>query len=152
MRHNARAFIRETDSMRRIATLCALAGFMLLAGCATDKRNTTLTATLNAYGSTVRWGDFASAEQFVDPKVREEHPLTPIELSRFKQYRVSDYDDGQGPVATGENEVQQVVRIGIVNLNTQAERSLVDKQTWHYDPQAKHWWLTSGLPDLTTAR
>ena len=138
--------------MRRIATLCVLAGFVLLAGCATDQRNTTLTATLNAYGSTVRWGDFASAEQFVDPKVRAAHPLTPIELSRFKQYRVSDYDDGQGPVPTGENEAQQVVRIGIVNRNTQAERSLVDKQTWHYDPKAKHWWLTSGLPDLTTAR
>ncbi|MGN6228130.1 MAG: hypothetical protein ACTHNM_11920 [Dyella sp.] len=138
--------------MRRIATLCALAGLVLLAGCATDQRNTTLTATLNAYGSVVRWGDFANAEQFVDPKVREEHPLTPIELSRFKQYRVSDYDDGQGPVPTGENEAQQVVRIGIVNLNTQAERTLIDKQTWRYDPQAKHWWLTSGLPDLTTAR
>ncbi len=138
--------------MRRIATLCVLAGFVLLAGCATDQRNTTLTATLNAYGSTVRWGDFASAEQFVDPKVRAAHPLTPIELSRFKQYRVSEYDDGQGPVPTGENEAQQVVRIGIVNRNTQAERSLVDKQTWHYDPNAKHWWLTSGLPDLTTAR
>lgn len=138
--------------MRRIATLCVFAGFVLLAGCATDQRNTTLTATLNAYGSTVRWGDFASAEQFVDPKVRAAHPLTPIELSRFKQYRVSDYDDGQGPAATGENEAQQVVRIGIVNLNTQAERSLVDKQTWRYDPKAKHWWLTSGLPDLTTAR
>lgn len=152
MRHNARAFLRETDSMRRIATLCVLAGLVLLAGCATDKRNTTLTATLNAYGNVVRWGDFANAEQFVDPKVREEHPLTPIELSRFKQYRVSDYDDGQGPVPTGENEAQQVVRIGIVNLNTQAERTLIDKQTWRYDPQAKHWWLTSGLPDLTTAR
>lgn len=138
--------------MRRIVTLCVLAGFALLAGCATDQRNTTLTTTLNAYGSTVRWGDFASAEQFVDPKVRKAHPLTPIELSRFKQYRVSEYDDGQGPVATGENEVQQVVRVGIVNLNTQAEHSLVDKQTWHYDPKAKHWWLTSGLPDLTTAR
>ncbi len=138
--------------MRRIATMRILAGCVLLAGCATDRRNTTLTATLNAYGSTVRWGDFASAERFVDPKVREAHPLTPIELSRFKQYRVSDYDDGQGPVPTGENEAQQVVRLGIVNLNTQAERTLVDKQTWHYDPKARHWWLTSGLPDLTTAR
>lgn len=137
--------------MRRLALLTATVSLLLLAGCATDQRNQSLTATLNAYGSTIRWGNLANAEQFVDPTLREEHPLTPIELSRFTQYRVSDYDDGQGPVATGENEVQQVVRIGVVNVHTQAERSIVDHQTWHYDPQAKHWWLTSGLPDLAPA-
>ena len=139
--------------MRRLLTLLVVLSALLLTACPNTKsRSDELTNTLNAYGSVVRWGDFANAQQFVDPKVREAHPLTPIELSRFKQYRVSDYDDGQGPAPTGENEAQQVVRIGIVNLNTQAERTLVDKQTRHYDPEAKHWWLTSGLPDLTTAR
>lgn len=136
---------------RRLILLCLLAAASLT-GCATDRRSQALTATLNAYASTVRWGDFASAEQFVDPAVREANPLTPIQRSRFRQYRVSEYDDGAGAAPTAENEVQQVVRIGIVNVNTQAERTLVDKQTWHYDPQANHWWLTSGLPDLDNAR
>ncbi|MCP1373154.1 hypothetical protein [Dyella lutea] len=134
--------------MRRIARITAVAALLLVAGCATDQRNQTLTATLNAYASTVRWGNLANAEQFVDPAIRNQHPLTPIELSRITQYRVSDYDDGSGPVATGENEVKQVVHIGIVNVHTQVERTLVDHQTWKYDPQAKHWWLTTGLPDL----
>ncbi|AND70812.1 hypothetical protein ATSB10_33580 [Dyella thiooxydans] len=138
--------------MRRIARITAAAALLLVAGCATDQRNQTLTATLNAYASTVRWGNLANAEQFVDPAIRNEHPLTPIELSRFTQYRVSDYDDGSGPVATGENEVKQVVHIGIVNVHTQVERTLVDRQTWKYDPQAKHWWLTTGLPDLEPAQ
>ena len=137
--------------MRRLVLLTVTASLLLLAGCATDQRNTSLTATLNAYGSTIRWGKLANAEQFVDPTLREEHPLSPIELSRFTQYRVTEYDDGQGPVATGENEAQQVVRIGVTNIHTQAERTIVDHQTWHYDPQGKHWWLTSGLPDLAPA-
>ncbi|WP_017463067.1 hypothetical protein [Dyella ginsengisoli] len=137
--------------MRRIARITAVAALLLVAGCATDQRNQTLTATLNAYASTVRWGNPANAEQFVDPAIRKEHPLTPIELSRFTQYRVSDYDDGSGPVPTGENEVKQVVRIGIVNVHTQVERTLVDRQTWKYDPQAKHWWLTTPLPDFAPA-
>ena len=137
--------------MRRFAILCLVA-VTGLAGCATDIRSKSLTATLTAYANVVRWGNLSSAEEFLDPAVRAAHPLEPIDLSRFKQYRVSDYDDGQGAVPTGKDEVQQVVRIGIVNLNTQAERTLVDRQTWHYDAAAKRWWLTSGLPDLAGAR
>jgi len=41
------------------------------------------------------------------------------------------------------------VRISLVNIHTQAERSVIDHQTWHYDEKAKHWWLTSGLPNIT---
>jgi hypothetical protein len=98
----------------------------------------------------LRWGDFQSAQQFVDPQVAATHPPSALDLARYKQVRVTEYDDGQGPVATGENEVHQAVRINIVNINTQAERSLVDRQTWRYDPLKKHWWLTSGLPDITS--
>ena len=133
--------------MRRILSVPIVLA-VLLAGCATDQRNQTLTTTLNAYASTVRWGNLANAEQFVDPDVREAHPLTPLDLSRFKQLRISDYDDGQGPVADGENRVRQVVRIGVVNIHTQEERTVTDRQSWRYDPEAKHWWLTSGLPDF----
>ncbi|HEY9133850.1 MAG TPA: hypothetical protein VIM98_19015 [Dyella sp.] len=136
--------------MRRILTvlvpLCALA----LAGCATDKRSDTLTTTLNAYQHAIRWDGFASAAKFMDAKVLEEHPITPIEQSRFEQYRVTDYDEGQGPMPAGENEMRQVVTINLVNVHTQAERSIVDRQTWHYDGKG-HWWLTSGLPDLAPA-
>ena len=41
-----------------------------------------------------------------------------------------------------------MVRIGIININTQAERTVVDQQTWRYDPDKHQWWLTSGLPDV----
>jgi hypothetical protein len=45
--------------------------------------------------------------------------------------------------------MQQTVHISLVNNNTQSERSIVDHQTWHYDATGQHWWLTSGLPDIT---
>jgi hypothetical protein len=138
--------------MRRILGVFVLLSTLLLSGCASDIRSQTLLKTLNAYANVVRWGDFANAEQFVDPALRAEHPLTPIELSRYKQYRVSDYDDPAAPVVVGENEVRQVVRIGIINVNTQAERTLVDQQTWRYDPDKRLWWLVSGLPDVSRAR
>lgn len=122
---------------------------MLCAGCATDQRNQALVTTLNAYASTLRWGDFRSAQQFVDPKVREAHPVSSLDLARYEQVRVTGYDEGAGPVPDGENQVRQVVQIGLVNVNTQSERTVVDRQSWRYDPQKKRWWLMSGLPDIT---
>lgn len=133
--------------MRRLLVLALL--MLLLAGCASDRRNQALTNTLNAYAGVVRWGDFGSALQFVDPKVRTEHPPSPLQMARYEQFRVTGYDDGQGPVPGAENEVHQVVAISLVNNNTQAERTVIDRQTWHYDPATNHWWLVSGLPDIT---
>lgn len=135
--------------MRRILSIFAVLSVLLLGGCATDQRNKSLISTLSAYSSALRWGDFSSALQFVDPEVRKAHPLSALDLARYQQVRVSDYDDGQGPQPGGENEVRQVVKIGLINLNTQAERTVVDRQSWHYDAEKKHWWLMTGLPDIT---
>ena len=135
--------------MRRILTLFVAFSMLLIGGCATDKRNDALTTTLNAYASTVRWGDFQTALQFVDPKVREAHPPSSFEMSRFQQYKVSGYDEGKGPTPNGQNEVTQVVQINLINVNTQSEHTITDHQTWHYDATGKHWWLVSGLPDIS---
>jgi hypothetical protein len=135
--------------MRHIRNIVLMLSILLLAACATQERSQSLTSTLSAYGGVLRWGDFASAAQFVDPKLRAEHPLSDLDLARYKQVRVTEYDDGAGPVPISATEVQQTVRISLVNIHTQSERTLTDHQTWHYDEKAKHWWLTSGLPDIT---
>ena len=135
--------------MRRIPHILLVLSILLLAACATQERSRSLTTTLSAYGGVLRWGDFASAAQFIDPKVRAEHPLSELDRARYKQVRVTEYDDGSGPVPISPTEVQQSVRLSVVNIHTQAERTIIDRQTWHYDEQAKHWWLTRGLPDIT---
>lgn len=135
--------------MRRVLSILVVLSVLLLGGCATKTRSDALTTTLKAYGSTLRWGDFRSAAQFIEPSRRAAHPLSPLDLARYQQVRVSEYDDGAGPVPTGDFDVQQTVLISLVNIHTQSERSIVDHQTWHYDEATKHWWLTSGLPDIT---
>ena len=40
------------------------------------------------------------------------------------------------------------IQIGVVNRHTLAERSLRYTERWRYDPEAKTWWLTVGLPDF----
>lgn len=134
--------------MRRILLLLATSTALLLTGCAQNTRSDNLTATLNAYGSTVRWNGLQSALQFVDPKVLKAHPPTDLDLARYQQVRVTDYDDGSGPAPLGENEVQQTAQISFINIHTQAERSVVQRQVWRYDEKTKHWWLESGLPDI----
>lgn len=135
--------------MRRITLILVVLTGALLAGCATQKRSSTLTTTLEAYGSTLRWGDFQTATKFLDPKVLKKHPLSDLDMARYKQVRVSDYDSGSGPVPIDDTHVKQVVQIGLINIHTQVERSVVDHQTWRYDEKTQHWWLTSGLPDIT---
>lgn len=134
--------------MRRIAGPILLSSMLLLSGCATDRRSDALAHTMIAYANAVRWDGFEAAELFVDPKVRGAHPITDLDRERFKQVQVNDYDDGNGPVPSGENEVRQTVHIGLTNLHTQAVRTIVDHQVWRYDPDKGKWWLETGIPDL----
>ncbi|MGA9343307.1 MAG: hypothetical protein WBV61_13355 [Rhodanobacteraceae bacterium] len=122
-----------------------------LAACATtstQSRETLLDNTLESYAATLRWGNFADARQFLAPKYRKAHPLSPLDLARYRQVQVSWYHDSPA-VPVNAMEVTQTVEIGLVNVNTQAARSIVDHQVWRYDEAAKHWWLMSGLPDIT---
>lgn len=134
--------------MRRIVGPILLSSVLLLSGCATDKRNDALSHTMIEYANAMRWDGFEAAEQFVDPKVRDAHPLTDLERERYKQVQVSGYDDGNGPVPAGENQVRQVVQINLTNVHTQTVRTVVDRQLWKYDPEKNRWWLESGLPDI----
>lgn len=135
--------------MRRIVGPILLSTALLLSGCATDKRSDALSHTLLEYANALRWDGFETAQQFVDPKVREAHPLSNLDVARFKQVQVSGYDDGNGPIPAGENQVRQVVQISVTNIHTQTVRTIVDHQLWKYDPVKNHWWLESGLPDIT---
>jgi hypothetical protein len=99
------------------------------------------------YVSAIRWSDFDKAAAFIDPKVLEQDPITSFDLERYKQFQVSGYEvkSGREPA---QGEYEQVVEIRLVNRNTQVEKIIVDNQHWRFDPEAKRWWLTTGLPDL----
>ncbi len=120
----------------------------LLAACASHTKELTLQQTLDAYANTIRWGEIGQAIQFIDPEVLKEEPLDQLQLARYKQVRVSQYDS-DGPVPVSDTEVHQRVAIGLINIHSQRQRSIVDNQVWRYDPEKERWWLESGLPDIT---
>jgi hypothetical protein len=155
MRHNPRvrlpAAAPEKPMIPRLAVPAALLATALLAACATQNmrsKSTILDETLKSYAATIRWGDIEQAQAFLDPKVRAEHPPSALDLARYRQVQVSGYSE-QPAVSVGEDEIRQAVQIDLVNVNTQTARSIVDHQVWKYDEATKHWWLESGLPDIS---
>ncbi len=123
----------------------------LCTGCSTLTTPTegdALRATLTAYANALRWNGFDQAVKYVDPETLKAHPLTPLDLERYKQVSVVSYME-QPPVPSGKHEVTQLVQIGLLNNNTQTERQIVDHQVWRYDETSKHWHIVSGLPDIT---
>ncbi len=126
-----------------LAALCTGCG-----GLSTQTESDALQVTLTAYANALRWGGFDQAIKYVDPETLKQHPLTPLDLERYKQVRVVSYTE-QPIVPTGKHEVTQIVEIGVLNINTQTERGIVDRQLWRYDEPTKHWHIVSGLPDIT---
>jgi hypothetical protein len=123
---------------------------MLSAGCATmahESETRALQTTLVAYANAIRWGDIQQAVPFVDPETLKQHPLTPLDLQRYKQVHIGSYIE-QPVIPVAPHEVRQVVKISLVNVNTQIERDIVDNQLWRYDEKSKHWHIVSGLPDI----
>lgn len=139
---------------RHLKALLIAAASALLVSCATDKmrsKETLLIDTLRSYAATIRWGSVENAQAFIDPKVLAERPPSALELERFKQVQITGYNE-QPALPAGEDEVRQIVEISLVNVNTQAARSVIDRQTWRYDEGAKRWWLMTGLPVITQAQ
>ena len=136
--------------MRRILTAtCAL---LLLAGCATlqnKKKDQLRDQTLDAYAAALRWGDFQSAESYVDPTVRATHPLTAQQKALYDTVRVAEYD-ASAPTATGPDTIAQSAQISLIVKTSQRVYSILDHQTWRWDAKAKQWWLETGLPDITS--
>jgi hypothetical protein len=102
--------------------------------------------TLYDFSSAMRWGDFDKAYDFVDPKTKAEHPLSGVDLSRFKQVDVSGYEVISS--VNGDGTIDQQVQLSLINRNTQEPRSIVYREHWRWDAQAKKRWLSSGLPDI----
>jgi hypothetical protein len=103
---------------------------------------------LRGYASAIRWNEFGTAWNFVDPKLREEQALTELEKERFKQIQVTGYEVKDMQLTQDGLALVQVVEIRLVGKHTQVERTITDRQTWRFDPEAKRWWLTSGLPNI----
>ncbi|MCA1714696.1 MAG: hypothetical protein LC715_06190 [Gammaproteobacteria bacterium] len=136
--------------MKRFKTwlLLLLAAFAL-AGCASGGRQMSeLDKAQYAYSAAIRWGDFEGAWQLVDPEFRKAHPMTDLQFARYQQIQISGYRDLAATVSADNTTAAREIQIGVINKHNMTERSTRYTERWRYDPQAKSWWLTVGLPDF----
>ena len=131
----------------RCLLLCCL--ILSLSGCPEEGggKGTVLEQNQRDYSAAIRWGNFEGAWNLVDPKVREEHPLTDIDFSRYKQVQISGYRE-LGSSVLGNGDVLREIEIGVVNKYTMVERTVRYREQWHYDEAHKTWRQMSSLPDL----
>ena len=132
--------------MPRFRRFLALAVLLLAACASTPDRGDALREAQYAWSAAIRWGDFDGAWNLVDPAYRAEHPLSNLELERFRQIQVSRYHDVGAEVA-GDHASREI-QIGVVNRNTLVQREARYLEQWRYDAATQRWWLTSGLPDF----
>ena len=138
--------------MRRLIQIlmCSLLLVSAVAVAADDlsrKQRKQLEETQIAYGATIRWGTMDDAIAYLDPVLRKDKPPTEFELNRYAQLRVSSYRERSSAALPG-GLVERRVEIGVINQNTQAERTVVVVERWRWDADAKRWWQSAGLPDL----
>lgn len=127
----------------------ALLALLSLAGCqTTGTQNNKLTEAQYAYSAAIRWGDFEGATNMIEPKLRKKLAPTPLQLERYKQIQISAYHDAGSEVDKEKGSAARVINIGVINRHTLGERSVRYVEAWTWDPEAKTWWLISGLPDL----
>lgn len=132
--------------LRRLLILFALM-LMLPAGCGVGSQNDLRDNTLFAYAGAIRWGHIDDAWSMVDPEYARQHPMSALERERYEQVQVTGYRV-KGSEMLSENEMMQLVEIQLINRHTQSERTIHDRQRWRWDPNARRWWLMTGLPQI----
>ncbi len=131
----------------RIAVVALAAVLSACAGVGSEKNK--MEETLYLYAGAVRWGEVEQILAFHDPEVLEEKPPSELELERWRQLRVTGYRSrAREPQPDGS--IVQFAEIEFMNKHTLTTSSLVDREVWRYDEDAKRWWLSSGLPNLDT--
>lgn len=139
--------MRAFAHLRPYTIWCLLALVMLLPGCAsTGKQASALERAQYAWSGAVRWNDFQTAWQLVDPDYRAAHPASDLDFARYEQVQVTSYRETGGQ--TGPEDATRQVQIGVVNRHTMAERTVRYTERWRWDAAAGTWWIVDGLPDF----
>ncbi len=115
-----------------------------IAGCNSvqEKRMGLLHKTLQAYYTSMRWESFEGTHAFVRPDLQAKIPPP------HQAVKLVSYDVIMGPAMIADDKAAQAVQIRYYTNADPRETILIDQQTWEYDEERGHWWLTSKPPEF----
>jgi hypothetical protein len=130
--------------LRRLLALTLFAALLALAACkGMPQKKVDMVAE---FGNAVRWSDWDSAWNFVDPAKRSSTDLPVSEIDRLKDIKVTGYVVRlREPQPDGT--MKQVVEIRYVEQATMRERTVRETQLWRTDDDGDHWWVDA-LPEF----
>jgi len=140
------------NRFHRLRSLAAVLLLVLLVACGgVGSRQDLRDSTLSAYAGAIRWGHIDDALGMVDPDYARQHPMSALARARFDQVEFTGYQV-KGTQMLSETELVRVVEIRLVNRHTLVERTIQEREHWRWDEAAGRWWLTTGLPRISSPR
>jgi len=120
--------------------------FVSLSGCATKKKNQTLSSfdeTTRLYGRLLRWREYEGAVNMIR---HQDESSVEVDVEAYKDLRVTDYEIKK--VVMGEDLKTAVVLADISYYfeTTNAVEKIRDTQNWWYLEEAEKWFLDDELP------
>ena len=123
-----------------------LAG-LALAACGGNQVQRSGTETLDAWESLVRWSQFDALVDFIHPDYLQANPVTPLDVDRLHQFRVTEYRVRQILADPDGEGLERQVRLRLYHVHSARERVVDYREIWRYDQERKAWLLHTGLPD-----
>ena len=130
-----------------LAGLLLLAFALSLPGCKKieEKRQANdLEATLNSYESTLRWQSVVDAYAYRPPEEVARNGIP----DGLDQIRIVSYQVKAAPAMLDDVTAAQTVEISYYHQDTQRVKTLLDRQLWNFDTEAKLWRLSSEIPEF----
>jgi len=139
----------QTIKRKRVAGifLAMLALLVAVCSCATYNLRANLDETARAYGITIRWKHFETAELFVASSIRDQFEK---QVSEVKDVEVTDYQIVHVDYDEAAKKATVSAEITYSKRTSNRIRTLIDKQVWLYgDPKgSKQWYLMTLLPEF----
>jgi len=121
---------------------------LLLMGCSTvsvKSKMTKFETLTDNYRISLLRSEFDVIYQVLDPSVVKK---IKIDLLKYKNLRVSEYEVKNIIVSDNKLEIIQIVHIEYYLLNQLIVRTIQDDQLWKYNEEKKTWLLFSGPPNI----
>ena len=90
----------------------------------------------------ILWSDFEYASEFLAEGYKKNEKVDPV----YDEIKVTAFEEKRMVVDPEINTIEQVAEIRYYWVDRMVEKSITEHFIWEWDPEAKNWFLISGLP------
>ncbi len=90
----------------------------------------------------ILWSDFEYASEFLADGYRKNEKVEPV----YDEIKVTAFEEKRMVVDQEINTIEQVAEIRYYWVDRMVEKTITEHFIWEWDPEAKKWFLISGLP------